>query len=45
MEDTGAIVQAIHLDFFFRTVRYHRYSVHYERDVASTLVERFCVDS
>ena len=45
MEDTGAIVQAIHLDSFLRTVRYPRYRVHYERDVAATLVERSFVDS
>ena len=44
MEDTGAIVQATHLDSFFRAVLYPRYRVHYERDVPATLVERSCVD-
>ena len=42
MEDTGAIVQASNLDSFFRAVRYPRHRVHYERDVAATLVERSC---
>ena len=45
MEDTGAIVQTIHLDSFFRTIRYPRYRIHYERDMAATLVERSCIDS
>ena len=45
MEDTGTIVQAIHVDSFFRTVRYPRYRVHCERDVAATLVKRSCVDT
>ena len=45
MDDTGAIVQATHLDSFFRTVRYPRYRVHCERDVAATLIERSCLDS
>ena len=44
MEDIGSVVQATHLDYFFRAVRYPRYRAHYERDVALTVVERSFVN-